>query len=268
MDETREINIDLRKILYMMKNKLAYILLATVLLGAVAGCFTHFFIDPVYSSTVKMYVYSNPDRVSTNSSITGSEIDASKDLMGTYVDILTSDAVMDKVIEDLNLNVSSDALRTMVHPVIPDNTQVFRVTVRSTDPYLAAKIANSIAKVAPDEIVRIVKAGGVEIVDKARVPKKPSSPNLNKNTLIGAIAGFVISFLGVFIYELFDTTITKAEDLEREFGGIPILGTVPKLEAVETKPTNDINVDNALGIKPSNAILENLQSMKGDVKND
>lgn len=268
MDETREINIDLRKILYMMKGKLAYILLATVLLGAVAGCFTHFFIDPVYSSTVKMYVYSNPDRVSTNSSITGSEIDASKDLMGTYVDILESDTVIDKVIEDLNLNVSSDALRSMINPVIPENTQVFRVTVRSTDPYLAAKIANSIAKVAPDEIVRIVKAGGVEIVDKARVPKKPSSPNIKKNVLVGALAGFIISFLAIFIYELFDTTITKAEDLEREFDGIPVLGTVPKLELVESKTNTESNSLDDIGIKPSNAILENLQAMKGDAKND
>lgn len=265
MDETKEINIDLRKIFYMMKGKLAYILLATVLLGAVAGCFTHFFIDPVYSSTVKMFVYSNPDRVSTNSSITGSEIDASKDLMGTYVDILESDTVMDKVIEDLNLNISADGLKSMITPVIPDNTQVFRVTVKSTDPYLAAKIANSIAKVAPDEIVRIVKAGGVEIVDKAKVAKKPSSPNIKKNIMVGAIAGFVISFFAIFIYELFDTTITKATDLEREFEGIPILGVVPKLGEINEKKTETSKASEA---SPSNAILENLKNMKGDEKND
>lgn len=266
MDETREISIDLRKILYMMKGKIAYVLLATVMMGAITGCFTHFFIDPVYSSTVKMFVYSNPDRVSTNSSITNGEIDASKDLMGTYVDILKSDTVIDKVIEDLNLNISADVLRSMVNTVIPENTQVFRVTVKSTDPYLAAKVANSIAKVAPDEIVRIVKAGGVEIVDKAKVAKKPSSPNMKKNILVGALAGFVISFLAIFVYELFDTTITKASDLEREFNEIPILGTIPKLESVEPPKATPSN-DN-FGLKPSETVLGNIKSMKGDVKND
>lgn len=268
MDEAKEITIDLKKIFYMMKGKIVYILLSTVLLGAIAGCFTHFFIEPVYSATVKMYVYSNPDRITTNSSISGSEIDASKELIGTYIDILESDTVMDLVIDDLNLNTTPDALRSMINPTTSENSQIFRVTVRCTDPKLAAKIANSIAKVAPEEIVRIVKAGGVEIVDEAKAPKKPSSPNVKKNILIGALIGFLASFIAIFVYELFDSTITKASDLEREFD-IPILGTIPRLEGAEpTKNSDNGLIDSFNASKPSDKVLENLKSMKGDAKND
>lgn len=267
MDETKEITIDLKKIFYMMKGKIVYILLATVLLGAVAGCFTHFFIDPVYSATVKMYVYSNPDRVTTSSSISNNEIDASKELIGTYIDILESDTVMNLVIADLNLNTNPDVLRAMVKPTASENSQIFRVTVNSTDPKLAAKVANSIAKVAPEEIVRIVKAGGVEIVDKATAPKKPSSPNIKKNIVIGAVIGLLVSFIGFFVYELFDSTITKASDLEREFD-IPVLGTIPRLEGTDPPTNNSNSLNDLVASKPSNKVLENIKNMKGDAKND
>lgn len=269
MDETREIDIDLRKIFYKMRNKVIYILLFTILLGAAAGCFTQFFIDPIYSATVKMFVYSNTDRVSSDTSISQNDINASKDLIGTYMYVLESDTVLKKVAEDLGLNTTPSAIRSLLSTSMIEDTQAFQVTVKCDDPKLSAKIANSIAKIAPDEIIRVVKAGGVEIIDYATVPNSPSSPDLKKNILVGTLAGFVISFLAIFVYELFDSTITNAKDLEREFE-IPVLGTIPKLEAVsdDNKPVN--NVTNPLDAinKPSSQLLENIQSMKGDSKND
>ena len=261
MDETRELTIDLRKMLYMMKGKFIYVLLVTVLFGAVAGCFTHFFIDDIYSARVKMYVYSNTDRQSSEFTISSSEINASKDLIGTYMEILESNTVLEKVIADLGLNASTEELNKMITPSAVEGTQLFMVTVRSTDPYLAARIANSIAKVAPDEIVRIVKAGGVEIVDKANTPKRPSSPNIKRNIVVGAFLVFILSFCALFIYELFDSTITNAKDLERDFD-IPILGTIPRLEAADDDDTASSD-----GFSISKVMSKN-KTAKGDAKND
>ena len=43
MDQTKEIDIDLKKIFLMMRKKVVYILLFTLLGGIVAGCFTERF---------------------------------------------------------------------------------------------------------------------------------------------------------------------------------------------------------------------------------
>lgn len=272
MDETKEIDIDLRKIFYMMRTKLVFIFLATILFAVAAGCFTHFFIAPTYSASIKMYAYSDTDRVTTDSSITRTQLDTAQDLVSTYIYILNSDTVLDLVAEDLGLNASSSSLKSMISATQVEGTIAFQVTVNSKDPELSAKIANSIAKVAPDEIARIVNAGGVEVIDYAKVPSNPSSPNTKKNILIGALAGFVLSFAGFFIYEMFDTTITNAKDLERDFD-IPILGTIPKLEEIDKRDINNNNADNLDDIlkpigKPSDTLLENIQAMKGDAKND
>ncbi len=271
MDETKEIDIDLQKIFYMMRTKIIFIILITLLMGVVAGAYTHFFVAPTYKATVKMYVYSNTDRASSDTSITPNEINASRDLVNTYIYVLESDTVLDKVAEDLNLNLSSESIGKMVNASLVEDTQAFQVTVTSTDPNLAANVANSIAKVAPSEIVRVVKAGGVEIIDYAKTPTTPSSPNLKKNIVVGALAGFLISFLFFFIYEMFDSTITDSKDLEREFD-IPILGTIPRLDSVEK---SDSNIPNGIEtvskpqkskrqMRKNNTVSSN---MKGDAKN-
>ena len=48
----------------------------------------------------------------------------------------------------------------MVNVSVVSDTQLLEVVVTSTNSELACKIANSFAKVAPTEIVRITKAGG------------------------------------------------------------------------------------------------------------
>ena len=77
---------------------------------------------------------------------------------------------------------------------------------------------------------------------------------------------------------MFDSTITNAKDLARDFE-LPVLGTVPMLEAVEPSDDSDSEEEedaNAKPLdkpkdgipKPSSALLENIQNMKGDGKND
>lgn len=274
MEETREIDIDLRKIFYMMRTKVVYIILSTLLLAVAAGCFTHFFIAPTYSASILCNVKNNTDN-SVSENISQDNISASQQLVNTYMGLLESDRVMDKVAEELGMNESGNAVRKMVTCTWREDTTLFDVTVSSTKPELAAKIANTIAKIAPNEIEDIAMGGTLKIVDVAKVPSSPSAPNTKKNILIGALAGFVISFLGFFIYEMFDTTITNAKDLERDFE-IPVLGTIPRLESVERTADNDDNSSfpspeppkPSAAVRPSSELLENIHSMKGDAKND
>ncbi len=273
-NEVREFEIDFKKIFLKMRPKLILVVIATLLVGLMAGVVTHFFIEEEYSAKIKMYVYSNSDRVTTNSTITQNEITASQELVNTYIYILESDTVLNAVADDLGLDISAGSLRSMISAEQAQDTVAFEVTVTTTSAKWSAKIANSIAKIAPAEIVRVVKAGGVEIIDYAKEPKRPSSPNLQKNVLIGAILGFVLSFGGFFAYELFDTSVSSASDLEREFS-YPILGDVPRLGVKEKKKSAvpELEIDEPakstldppnIGIQPSDTIINNLKAMKGD----
>ncbi|MBQ7739992.1 MAG: hypothetical protein IJT65_01980 [Eubacterium sp.] len=272
MDETREIDIDLRKILFMMRNKVIYIILATFFVGAIAGLYTHFFIAPTYTATISMVVYNNPDRVSASQGVSQDDISAQTNLVGTYMFMLKSDKVLDKVAQELNLG-SGSQIKGLISTSQEEGTFVFTTTVSHTDPEKAAKIANAIAKIAPDEMAKTTRAGEINVIDTAKTPSSPSAPNIKKNILIGALVGFLVSFAGFFVYEIFDTTITNSNDLEREFE-FPVLGTVPTLEVVEREADNSDNElpppssNNDTLARPSSALLENIQSMKEGAKND
>ena len=270
MNENREIEIDLRKIMYMMRNKVIYIVLITILGGVLSGAFTQLFITPTYTATVKFYAKSTTNTIKTSSSVTGDEMNAAEKLAELYVYIIKSDTVVDKVAKELQIN-STNEIKDSISAGAVEGIQAFTVTVRHPDANTAEKIANAVARIAPDEIVKIVEGGGIKVIDYAKVPQKPSSPNLKRNIMLGLLAGLVLSFACFFIYEIFDTSITESKDLEREFD-IPVLGTIPRL--------NSANESGKYGAKkgepeiaevmpqPSESLLKNIQSAKGDVSND
>ncbi|MBE6817014.1 MAG: hypothetical protein E7520_04855 [Ruminococcaceae bacterium] len=269
MEENREIEIDLRKIVYMMRDKLIYIFLITILGGVLLGAFTQLFITPTYTATVKFFAKSSTSQISTSSTKTEAELNAEEKLAELYVYIIQSDTVVDKVAKELQINNAKE-IKESIKAKAVEGIQAFTVTVTHPNPDTAEKIANAIARIAPDEVVKIVEGGGIKVIDYAKVPKKPSSPNLKRNILIGALAGFVLSFAAFFIYEVFDTSITETKDLVREFD-IPVLGTIPRLDSksnADKSSRTEAPVSAKTEVQPSDSLLKSIQSVKGEVSNE
>ena len=133
--------------------------------------------------------------------------------------------------EQLGLSISEEKLRERIDVTTVNDTEVISVSVSDTSPKQAQDIANTIADVLPDEFERVVKAGGVEVVDYAEEPDRPSSPNVLLNTFAGVLAGFLISCGIVFLREFFDTRVRDEEGLSEYFNyEIPVLGVIPSLE--------------------------------------
>jgi capsular polysaccharide biosynthesis protein len=124
--------------------------------------------------------------------------------------------------------ITSSSIGRLCSVSVPTNTKLIEVDVKTTDPNLSTDIANTFAKYAPSEIVRITKAGGVEIVDWAIVPKSPSSPNLTRNALIGVLAGVVLAAAFFVLRALLDTTIYTSEEVHK-VSQCPVIGTVPMI---------------------------------------
>ncbi len=81
------------------------------------------------------------------------------------------------------------------------------------------------------EEVRIVEAGrisNIRIIDPARSPGFPVSPNKKRNITLGIIVGLIIGFCGAFLVEYIDNSIKTPGDIER-YVDLPILGSVPMI---------------------------------------
>lgn len=223
-----DIELDLMEVLLILIKKIWIILACTVAVGLGAFLISRFLITPQYTASISMYVYNGEKR--TDQLITASDLSTSQKLVQTYIVVLTSNTVLERVSSQLDHAYTTDELRDMIEASSISDTEAFGVTVTNPDPAAAQKIANTIAEFAPDEIIRVVKAGGVEVIDYAVLPDKPSSPHSMRNGAIGALLGLVLSSLLVVVLALLDTTIRSEEDLTNKFD-LPVLGVIPSLTA-------------------------------------
>jgi len=230
MEETNEIS--LQEIFMILWNKVWVIILCTLIGGVAAFGISAFVLDPTYTSRVSMYVNSNTERENTIANL--NDINASQKLVSTYIEILKSDNVLSKVITETGFTYTPEQIRKMLTASAVNGTEIFEVKITTKDANEAAVIANTIAAVAPEEIIRVVKAGSVELIDEAVPATSPSSPNVLLNTIIGLMLGGVLSVLGVLVAEMLDNRIKHEDDLKKGYD-FPILGTIPDLEDAATR---------------------------------
>ncbi|MDP4109028.1 MAG: Wzz/FepE/Etk N-terminal domain-containing protein [Bacillota bacterium] len=221
----RDKEIDLVQLLQIIWSNIILVAVITVLSGAAGFAITYFFIPPEYTARVSMYVFNKQ----TPQEATISDIDMSVKLVGTYIVILKSDTVLSEVASESGLNYTAEQLRKMITASSVNNTEVFQVNIVSKNPKDAYILADTIAKVAPKEIIRVVKAGSVEIIDKSEKDPPKTGPAFLKITIIGAFLGFVLSVGIIFIAQMLDKTVKDEKDLADYFG-LPVLGAVPNMK--------------------------------------
>jgi polysaccharide biosynthesis transport protein len=71
------------------------------------------------------------------------------------------------------------------------------------------------------------KLANIEIIDRAKVPRSPISPDIIYNTLIGAIIGIFLGLGLAFVLDYFDHTLKSVEDIERHLN-MSVLGSIPR----------------------------------------
>lgn len=253
MENTKELN--LQELLYAVLNKIWLVVVAALLGGVVMFVYTSQFVTPMYRSSVTMYVNNstklNGDDVVNY--ITSSDLATSERLVTTYVSILRSNTVMEKVsdnvFETTGVRVSAAAIRGAMSAGAVSETEVFTVQISYRDPKMAATIANAIATVAPEEIAEIVEGSSTKVIDFAKVAENPYSPNTLSNTALGVAAGAVLAVVLVVLGELLDVRVRGEEDLA-QLSDAPVLGVIPDFDVEGEKGysysyTTKKNADNS-----------------------
>lgn len=212
------------------------LLLAGIMLACVVFLVLKFFVTPTYESRVSFYVYNSSDSISQSGTINNNDLQAAESLATTYSKILESNSVLDAVLKHLgsNSDITRKELSKMVDVAVVSDTQLLEVVVTSTDANFACRIADSFAKVAPTEIVRITKAGGAEVVDQPEVATEKSSPRTVFDTAVGFVVGVIAISIVLILKMLFDTTIYLPEDVEK-LVGVTVLGQIPEIEIPKGK---------------------------------
>lgn len=239
MNNNEEMEIDLLRLLQALWRKAWAIILAAVIFGAGSLGFTAMFVTPLYKAEALMYVNSsNISLGGAKVSISQAELSAAQTLVDTYIVIMNTRTTLEEVISQSGIPYTYEEIieSEMIQAAAVNGTEIFKIEVTSPDPQEAELIANTIAQVLPEKIASIVEGSSARIVDYAVVPVEQDSPSLVKNTLIGAVLGFVLACGVVVVLELMDEQIHDSDYLQQTYD-IPVLAVIPDL--LSYKSTNE-----------------------------
>ena len=224
--DNQTVEIDVLSLVKTLWRRKFLIIVTAFAMAIVALGYSTFIIKPNYTSTTRIYVVNR--QANENSTLTNQDLQAGTYLVKDYKEIILSQDVLAKVIDDLKLNVQPSALAKKINVTVPTDTRIVSIAVSDGDAKEAARIANSLRQIAAEKIIAVTKVSDVTTLEEAEVPNSPSSPNIRRNTLIGFLAGGVFVSVVILVVEVLDDRVKKPEDVEEALG-ITLLGVVPNM---------------------------------------
>lgn len=225
---------ELKDILMIIKKYGKMIVLTTVSAALLFFLYAALFMTREYQAQAMLIVNTSSG---TSQTITYDDVNLSQKLVDTYAIIMKSTTILNKVINSLDLKLTSQQLAGKITVQGVGTTEVIQLTVTDSNPDRAKKIANSIIGLAPSEIIRTVKAGSVEVISPAETNSQPVSPNISSITMIGAVIGLLASFITVFVMEKLDDRLKSVEDIQEKLG-YSLIGVIPEIKASPQETRN------------------------------
>lgn len=230
--ENDEIEIDLKELLEVLKSKILVILATTVIFIAVSAGVTRFMITPMYSSTAQLYVISSTDLSQLTNLTMGTQ------LTQDYMEIVTTRGVVNKVIDNLGLDLDYEEMLDKITVENPTDTRIMEISVSDPNPEEAMEITQELAEVTADTVSSKMDVKAPTIIEDAYLADEPDSPSMLRNVAIGGLLGLILS-AGVFIIQfIMNDTIRREDDIEK-YLGINTLAKLP-LASGEKKRTKKV----------------------------
>lgn len=224
MEET----IDLKELFQILKKRLVLIFVIAFVATVVAGVVSYLFIIPTFKVSTQLVVSSS----SGDNQVNSAEIQGNIQLINTFNDILVSPAILDQVIEQLDLNKTASQLQGQMSVGNSTSSQVMTLTVTDADPNLARDIANATAEVFAANVGDIMNVDNVSILAQAEVTDNmgPVSPRPMLNMAMAFVVGLMVGVGLAFLLEYLDKTVKTEQDIDKLLG-LPVLGSIPMMIA-------------------------------------
>lgn len=229
MDSEQTISVG--QILGILRKRLKVIVLTTLVVTIAAGFVTFFVMTPKYEATTELLVNRKLSANMQGAALQQNQADVQ--MISTYKDIMTSPTVLKSVQKRVSnypgYPGSVDDLKDAISINNQQDSQIFSVTVKTSDARTSAAIANETAKVFKKKIVKIMSVHNVSIVSKATPNFEATSPRKKLNIFVGFIIGIIFGGLLAFIRELSDKTVSD-ETFITDNLGLVSLGLVNEID--------------------------------------
>lgn len=217
--------ISLKDIFRTLRKQLLLIVAITILAGAAGALVTHYLVKPKYDASTRILV--NQSNANQSTLYNSNALQTNVQLVNTYSVIIDDPAVLNQVIQNLNLNMTVGQLQGLLTVDTVQNSQIFSLTAETDNPALSVRIVNGVAGVFKTQVQKVMKVDNVNVLSPAELAASsiPVQPRPLMNVAISLALGLIASVGLAFLLDYLDNTIKTEEDVEQKLG-FPVIGTV------------------------------------------
>ena len=212
---------------------------------------------PVYQASTNVVIARLDSADGTAASL--NEINASQKLTTTYSEIAKSELILNRVVDNLDLSITSKQLSGNVSIKPVADTSIISIAVKDQNATRSATIANEIAKVFAEEVYEIFK-DHVSQLSVAVTPSAPANNTLTRDIVLATAIAVIGVASFAFLKFYLDDTVKHTDDIEKMFG-LPVTGSISKGEA-KTKNNNELVVARS----PKSIVSENIKSLRTNLQ--
>ena len=226
MDKTElndEVQIDLSELFKLIRKHLKSIVIFMLIGAILVGSYTAFMVDKKYSSQGTILLKAEV----IDGAIDNNQLNSNESMVANYIELLQGNNIQDKVAK--NLDISSGLVSNALQVSNTEDTQIIEISATTTDPGLSKRIVDETINVFTETVKEILDVSNIIMVDNAEINTAPVSPNIQKNMVLGAVAGIVISLGYILLTYLLDSKIKNA-DVAEQVLNLSVLGIVPYFE--------------------------------------
>ena len=224
-------NKNINRVFSLIKSKLLFLLLFTIIGTTAVGLYTVFIISPIYSVSSKLIMKNTSSQTNgqNNDAQTIEAINLFQRQAKTYLEIADLPPVKDETNKALSLSPDEISKIKSVKLTNDSGSQLVTITVRGLDRNLAERYikeyVSQYKKFTADRLGR----DNLSVVTEALGSDSPVYPVLWKNLLVSILVFSFVGFNVIFSKYVLSDSIDSYEDLE-ELVGTPVLGMIPTIE--------------------------------------
>lgn len=225
MEET----ISLKEIFQTLRKRFSLIVTITLAAVAISALVTYFLMTPKYDASTQILV--NQANTNNTNLYATNAVQTNVQLVNTYSVIINNPTVLNQVINQLNLKMTTDQLKGMLTVNTVQNSQVFTLTAETNSPPQSVRIVNEVAQAFKSQVQKVMNVNNVSILSSADIASSsaPVKPKPSTNIAIALVVGLMVSVGLAFLLEYLDNTIKTEEDIEKVLG-LPVLGAISEMK--------------------------------------
>lgn len=209
-----------------LKKRWIMIVTITLLATLISGLVSLFLIKPQYEASTKVFIGKGTGE---DEAYNNNDIQMYQKLMKTYSEMIKTKDLIERAIEDSNIDLTVGDIAGGITVVPVADTQILQIKFKSGDRYEAKQVIEAIT----DEFVitskELVPNGNTRVIESVELPENPVSPNKKMNIAIAFLLGLMVGIGLTFLLEFLDNTFKNKEEMERVLD-IPVIGVIPVID--------------------------------------